>query len=128
MSVEDVLVTRLLAHAGTAALIVDRVHPNFISQNSPMPAVSYARISALRTLAMGVNPGLVSARFQFDAWAKDYTGVRDLAEQLRLALERFNSLGPPVIQDIFFENEVDLYEDQTKTHHVALDFRVIYQE
>ena len=131
MTIESVLYDRLTTHAGLAALTVLRIYPNVLPQGATMPAISYRRVSAGRPSAMGSDIGIVRARFQFDVWANNYDeadGVRPIAEQVRQALQRWNTAGPPVVQEVFFLNETDLYEPQTGLHHVALDFEVNYEE
>lgn len=133
MSLESVLVARLEATAGLIALIGSppnaRIYALTLPQSGNVyPAISYQRISSVRTSNMGVDAGLVDARFEFDVWGKDERSVRDVTEQLRLALQRFRSAGPPVIQDIFMLNQVEFFEDSTRTYRIAVDFRVHYQE
>ncbi len=128
MSIETVLFTRLTTHAGLSVLIGARVYPGAMPQKVTYPAVSYSRVAASRVSAMGADTGLVRARFQFDAWCEKYSDVRAVAVQLRAALQRWSTTTGTVIQDIYFVSEVDLYEDETRVHHAALDFEVIYQE
>lgn len=131
MTIESVLYTRLTTHAGLSALTALRVYPNVLPQNVSYPAISFRRVSSERPSAMGSDIGLVRARFQFDVWAESYDlapGARTSAEQVRLALQRWSDAGPPVVQEVFFLNDLDLFEPQTALHHVALDFEVNYEE
>lgn len=128
MSVETVLKTRLDGYAGLSALIATRVYPNVLPQNVTLPAISYRRVTAERISAMGSDSGVVRARFQFDVWAVSYADARAVTEQLRGALQRWRNASGTVIQDTFFLNEIDLYEDETRVHHVAVDFEINYEE
>lgn len=128
MSVESVLFDRLTDFPALQALVSTRVYPVVLKQKTTLPALSYSRVSAERASAMGVDTGNVRARFQVDVWASSYASARDVTEQVRLALERYRNIIGTVIEDIYFLNDVDLYEDETSIYHVALDFEVNYKE
>lgn len=126
--IEEVLHTRLSGFAGLATLVGDRVYPNIMPQNVTLPAVSFRRVTSRRERAMVADPGIVRGRFQFDAWASTYDAARDVREQIRLALERWDTTVDTAVDTIFVESEVDLYEDDTEIHHLVIDFEVIYRE
>lgn len=126
--IEDLIYARLSGFAGLVALVSDRVYPNALPQDVTMPAVSWRRVTAERLRAMGADPGLVRARFQFDAWAGSYDSANAVREQIRLALERHGEAGPPVWQATFFLTEIDLYENATRLHHLAADYEIVYEE
>lgn len=126
--IEETLYTRLSGFAGLTALVGVRVYPNRMPQDVTLPAVSYRRVASGRERAMGANPGIVRARFQVDAWAATYAAARNVREQIRLALERWNTTTGTTVDDVFVESDIDLYEDDTKIHHLSMDFEVIYRE
>lgn len=115
-------------HAGLTALIGTRLYPGVLPQKCTYPAVNYSRVTAPRVSAMGADTGLVRARFQFDIWAETYAAARAVATQVIAAYKRWNTTTGVTIQDIYLVGDVDLYEDETRIHHPALDFEVIYQE
>lgn len=126
MTIESEIYDRLNGFAGLTSLVSDRVRGGgVLKQEETLPAVGFTRVSAERSSAMGSDNGIVFARFQVDSWAKSYVKVRQVAEQVRQALQRFTG---GVITDIFIVGEVDLYEKGTRIHHVATDFKVIYTE
>lgn len=129
MSLDTVLYTRLTTFAGLTALISDRVYArNELPQGVALPAVSFMRAGVERVSAMGVDTGLARARVQVDAWASTYDGVRAVAEQLRLALQRWRNVTGTVVQDTYVLTELDLYEPETRLHRVMFDFDVVYVE
>lgn len=125
MTVEENLFTRLSNFAGLTALVSTRIFPNILPQKPTFPAISYRRVSAVRASCMGVDRPNVEARFQVDIWALTYTSARQTADQVRKALQRYNTTD---IEDIFIESEIELYEDESRTHHIAVDFIVHYLE
>lgn len=134
MTIETELYTRLTTHAGLSALIGTRAYPLHLPQKPTLPAVTYARVSATRVSAMGADTGLVRPRFQIDVWAEKYitqgakTGAREVAEQVRAALQRWSTASGTIVQDTYFLNEVELFEPDTETWHIALDFEINYEE
>ena len=136
MTVEAEIFTRLKDFAGLSALVSDRIYPVTMPQEVEMPAVSYRRVSAERISAMGVDTGLVRARFQVDCWSGEHSDgtvgtfdeAKAVAKQVRLALQRWRNTSGTVVQDTFMKGEQDLHEHDTKTYHAALDFEIIYEE
>ena len=137
MTIEAEIYTRLSGFAGLSALVSTRIYPRGeMPQNVEMPALSYQRISAERPSAMGVDTGLVRARFQFDCWSgvhrDDTEGTFDesraVFEQVRLALQRWRTTSGTIVQDTFIVGDQDLYETESKTFHAVLDAEIIYEE
>ena len=134
MTIETELYTRLTTHAGLSALIGTRAYPLHLPQKPTLPAVTYHRVSAIRVSAMGADTGLVRPRFQIDVWAEEYitqgatTGAREVAEQVRAALQRWSTSSGTIVQDSYFLNEVELFEPDTELVHIALDFEINYEE
>ncbi len=109
--IEETIFSRLSTFAGLTALIGAppncRVYPHELApENALFPYVTYSLISAPREIAMGADPGLVRSRWQFDAWGLDPDDARDVAEQLRKALERWRGAGSgTTVQDTFIDNQ-----------------------
>ena len=129
MTIESVIYTQLTGFAGLSALVALRVYPTPAPQNVVVPFVTYQRISAVRYPGMGSDSPLVSSRFQFDAIAASFIGMRAVMDQLRQSLQRFRSnSSSPVVIDTFIENELDLYDDDSDLHHGVLDALLHFQE
>jgi len=88
-ALEEAMVTQVAASAGLVALIAARFYPQMVPQKPTYPAVTYQVVSAPRESNMGVDPGIVNARVQFSAWGTTWKSARDVAEQLRLAFQRW---------------------------------------
>lgn len=127
--IEDSLFTRLSGFGGLTALVASRIYPNLAPQNAAYPHVTFRRVTSDRPSAMNRDSGVVRARFQFDTFNEAYDGARLVRDQLRAALQRWRDPGgTPVVQDVFLISETDLYEDDSRIHHLADDFEVIYRE
>ena len=133
--IEEAIVTRAASIAGLTNLIGSspmRLHPQMMPQDPAYPSVTYTCISAPREIAMGADPGIVEARYQFSAWGLTYKDVRDLAEQLRLAFERWRgTVGGVTVLDSFVDGVNDLPPELVNDVTVrqrATDFKIIYRE
>jgi hypothetical protein len=124
--IEEAIYTKL---SGTAALIAlvpaAQITYRLLKQNSSYPAIRYFKVSEVRESAMGTDPGLVHARWQFDVYDPSANNVRNAREQLRLALERWRgtNLGGTglTVQDTFIESEIDHPEPE------LLDAKPVYR-
>ncbi len=138
MAIEEAVYSRLSTFAGLTALVGappnDRIYRVRLPQDVTLPAVRFAKVAVERIGAMGADPGLARARYQFSCWANDPDQARDVAEQIRAALQRWRGTeAGVVIQDSFFETEVDLFEpdvgDPTRgIFHRAIDFEIVHEE
>ena len=83
--------SQLLAHAGTAALVEDRVWHSALPQEEKgkpyMPAIVIQQISGVAEHVMGGTAGIVDLRIQVDVWAKNRAGCQAVTEQVRAALQ-----------------------------------------
>jgi hypothetical protein len=124
----------ILDSAGVTALIGSRVFPNLVPQRTAFPAVVYTQISSERTSVMGTDTGTVRSTWQVDSYATTYTGARQLASEVRKALQR--KLGPvqvsgypaKLLQGLFVEADTDFFEDENQLHRVSTDYTIWYVE
>ena len=135
MSIGKAIHSRLSAHSGTSALVSARIYPMRLPQPPTYPAVRYQVIGAPRTHAMGVDTGEVHARVQVDCYATTYSGVRALADQVRLALNRWgDTAGGVVVDHVLLDEERDADEPtvvrdgERGVYRVMMDFLAHYQE
>ena len=129
MSIEEALYTRLSTHAGLSALVGTRIYPSVMPQGVILPAVTYRQISGARVHAMGSDAGLARPRFQLSCWSTTYSQAKDVAAQLRAALQRWRgTLGGVTVQDTFIKDESDLFEPDTGFHRVELEFEINHDE
>jgi hypothetical protein len=133
--IEEAIVSQAGANAGLTALIGTnpvRLHPQMLPQDPLYPAVTYDCISSPREVLMGADPGLVTARWQFSAWSLNYQDVRDVAEQLRLAFERWRgTVGSVVVLDTLdwdaHDAPPELVNDVIVRQRIS-ECRIIYRE
>lgn len=128
MTIEEEIITRLTGFGGLTALVGTRIRPVKKRTDIALPAITYQVISEIRQPAFGNTPKNVAARWQFSIWAKKYSETRTIKTQLIAALQRFRQSTGTAIEDIFIENTIDLFEDDTKQYHLAIDVQIFYIE
>lgn len=136
MKAESVIHYRLTTFSGTQALVGTRVHPVLLPQEPVYPAIVYKRTESRRTEGEYSDPGMAFVRIQVTCFSKDYVEVKALAEQIRLALERYGSAltGTPIngvtVYDIHMGSEADTYEpgERLEVFAHATDFTVVHAE
>lgn len=123
--IEEILFTRLSNFQGLKDLVSTRIYPVIMPQGATKPAVTYQLISAPREKAMVADPGLVTSRYQFTAWATTNFGARAVIKQVRLALERYSS---GIMANAFIETEYDVFDEAAILHGRGLDVIVNHTE
>lgn len=121
-AIEEVIVSKLKAHAGLSALVGTRVYPAPLPQRPTLPAVTYQRIS---TLPIGsrdaAKANFERPRFQFDGWALDVAGRAALADALRNALATIQQASNPRVDVTLLQDARDFYEADSGRYRAALD-------
>jgi hypothetical protein len=134
MKAEKVIKTVLAAHAGTAALVGTRIYPVLMPQEPTYPCITYRQVDSSRLQGVQTNPGVARIRLQVTGWAKTYEETKSLAEQIRLALERYGSaitgttIAGVVVYDIFMGSGADAYEPELDVFALSTDFTVVHEE
>jgi len=97
---------------------------NHTNELVPIPYITVHKVSAPRGQTLSGADTTVIARFQVDVYAKDYPTAKTQCTAL-YGLQY--SIGTD-IASIQLDNEIDMYESDTKLHHIALDFIVRHYE
>jgi hypothetical protein len=107
-----------LQAALAAGLGGTRAYPNVAPDGAAMPYVTYSRISSVEENSLAVNGGtgnLANTRFQLDVWAATYAQAQTTSGAVKSALKSWSVTNVINI-------EQDLYESDTKSHRVMIDF------
>lgn len=124
MSIEAGLYSKVTGNVGVAALISTRFYPVVLPQKVTLPAASYQVISGEAGYTIGTQAAQVrKPRFQINAWASTYDAAKALARALRTAIDHQTGTwsGTSVIGCIIEGEELDFYDDSTKTYQVAFE-------
>lgn len=108
-----------------SALVSDRIFPQRRLQESELPAITYQMIS---TSPLNTKDGvslLDTERFSVNVFSKSFDNAFNIAEQIRLRMDRFRGILESVnVDKIIFADQNDLYEDWSEVHHIVLDFTI----
>lgn len=131
--------SHLLADAGVAGLVADRVSWATLPRGDALPAIVLTQVSGIRDYAMTSPSGLVTSRVQVDCWAKTNGEATKLARSVNAALGGLRTTltpkkGPAVqIQGAFLENQIDMPDEgpsppEERLQRVMLDFLIWHDE
>jgi hypothetical protein len=127
---ETAVHVRLAGFAALTALVgtdPPRIYAPPLPTNFLRPAVSHFRVYGERpAVAMGADGAIRRARFQVDSWADSKASALAVAAQVTSALARFRGTSDGVtIHDVLVISDgLDLYEPDTKLHHIVQEFEV----
>ena len=132
MKIEEALYAHLKAHTGLSSLVGTRIYPLVLPQNPALPAVTYQKISRAGERVMNNSTTLVvRTRFQISCWATSYSNAKDVAEQVKLALQDYSGLmggaGGVQVLDVNVVGEQDIYEPDTGIYHLPVDVMIYHQ-
>lgn len=120
--IETALYSRLTTYAPLEALISTRVYAVAPPQDVVLPYCVCSKVSNQRQYSHDGYSSLQRPRIQVSCFATGYLIAKQIAEQVIAALESWP--GADNVQAAFMENEIDLYEQDTKLYHVPVDFLI----
>lgn len=116
LSPERHVYLKLASSPGVARFVGFRIFPIAVPKaGTTMPLIAYRRVNILRepTLSGPLFRPMVS--LQISCWALSYDSVRELADEVRLALDgNIGTLAGVTISDMRLTSEVDDYIDPTE--------------
>lgn len=106
-------------------IVGNRIHPGWLPEKPVYPALAYLEVSGVSHH----NIPVAYPRFQFSVFSTRYGEAKQVAEEVRKALQRYKGDmgGIKVLQGVW-EGSRDMYESDTKLYHIATDFKIIYRE
>ena len=105
---------RLITEPRVARLVGFNIYPLAVPKDSPFPFILYRRANISRESHLAGPEYMPLATIQFACWALDYDSARELADEMRLALDgRTGTLANATIQDIRLISELDDFLDPT---------------
>ena len=127
----EAIVTLLEASAAVTALVGDRITPEWRKQGDPLPALTVAEVSAVRSDELLAAFSLTASRIQVDCWAGSYAQAKALSRAVRDTLDQQSGIIAGVqVERISLSDFRDLGEKtgDKSIRRVSLDFNVWYQE
>lgn len=123
---EEDLVARLLADAGLAGLVGERIYWLDRPQADALPSITLQVISPGRAYTYGGASGTAGSRVQFDVWGRSYLEAKQVSRALIAAVEPPALEGDTRFGPAFLENGPDFPPEDlpggTKVYRVSMDF------
>ncbi len=114
--IEQTLYSLLSAAPAVTSLTGQRIYPLQRPQGDTLPALVYQRVATTPVTSLSGDTGIDAVRLQIDCLAATYVQVKALADASRAAIVG----GLRAITEM----QLDLYDDETRTFRVTMDFRV----
>lgn len=120
----------LKASTGLAALVAARVTPDVMDEPATFPAVTYQKTGGGSARGALSDPPLMHASFQVSSWAKSRAQASSIAAQVRAAMDRRRkvTVAGVAVDDCFYEDDVDLYDSETRTYFNHMTFKIHYRD
>lgn len=131
MNIEEVLVKKLLNHAGLKALIGSKIYPEEIPQGTQLPAVFWIKVSDIKDHFLTGQSNLERPIYQFTAQANSKGAVKPVAEQIKAALCDYQGdLHGVEVQKIELQNELSSMEKSSdgtiRIFYEDLEFEITF--
>jgi len=132
MLIDEALITHLLAQTAITALVGRKIYPVIAPQNVVAPYIVVFKVDGPRDHSHDGASHLANPRFQLSVFSTTYSEAKAIAAALQAALEGYTGTmggaGGVAVNGVFYENETDLYEPDTKLYHIAVDYKMWHQE
>jgi len=115
ISPEKHVYQKLVSTPGVARIVGFQVYPIAVPKTgASLPFIVYKRSNIMRDVALGGPLFVPVVNLQIASWALSYDAVRELADEVRLALDgHTGTLAGATIQDMRLMSETDDFLDPT---------------
>jgi hypothetical protein len=114
ISPEKHVYLKLASSPGVARLIGLQIYPIAVPKNATLPFCIYKRNNITRESHLSGPMFMPLVNLQIASWALSYDGARELADEVRLALDgHTGTLAGATIQDMRLMSETDDFLDPT---------------
>lgn len=119
MRAERAVAAMLTASAGVTAIVGTRIYGNVAPEGTAAPLIIYRKLAAGRVLSLSVGAlAEVDARVELLLVARTYAELKDLGEQVRLALayQRGAFGGTDIMSTLVDDEGPDEYDPDLREH------------
>lgn len=130
MSLETGLYTALTSDSTISGLVNSRIYPEIMPQGVTYPAISYQRVSTVRSQMLSGVDDFTQVRVIIDCWDDSYSGVKAVADAVKSAIDGVTVLGAQSIQHCFMDGMSDLsqIDGDREDRRVSLSFIIYLNE
>lgn len=126
MTIEQALMTYLLAQTGITTLVGQRIYFVRAPQETETPYIAISKIDAPREHSHDGSSQLAHPRFQFSIFADTYGEIKPIAAALQTALQGYTGTmggaGGVFVGNCLYDNETDLDPGEQGLFGVACDY------
>lgn len=97
------------------SIVSNRCYPMQMPQGSALPAIVYSRVASNPQNRLQGGASIDQVRIQVDIYATTYKQTKDLATQVRTAMESADFKAT-------LQSDEDFYEPDVKYYRVSMDF------
>ena len=120
-------VAQFLLNNAPITAVTTEIRPLKLSDGHDSPAIVYMQGSDDAERTMDSISSLHRAAFYIDCYAYSYSEARTLAALVRSELESYSGVfGSVTAEQIDFDGDYDLFEDDTRLFRAALSFTLWY--
>ena len=129
MTIEQALLTKLLATPALTALTGQKIYYVKAPQNVIAPYLTYQKISEQVAHSHQGYSHLKECRIQFSAFSTTYMGAKAINAQIFAALDGLvGMMGGIEVGACLQEDEVDMYDAETSLHYCPVDYMITYYD
>jgi len=126
--IENAIYSRLSGFAGLSALVNARIYPLHLPQKPSYPCVAYRRVSSKPISLLAADTDIMESTFDIASFSKEEDESFIVAEQIRLALQRWSGTeATVVVMDCMLLNIDQNYEPDLEIYESELSFMVTYR-
>jgi hypothetical protein len=128
-TLDEGLFDHLTSHAGLAAIVGTRVHPDYFTEDEPLPAIAYS-LEDDRSMHTQQGPtSLRQAVYRFDVWAETVWETAETMRQMRAALDGFRGRFKDIpVLGAFFDGAGRTRDPDTEAFCISMRFTIHYRQ
>ncbi len=128
-TLDEGLFDHLTSHAGLAAIVGTRIHPDYFPEDEPLPAVAYS-LEDDRSMHTQQGPtSLRQAVYRFDVWAETVWETAETMRQMRAALDGFRGSFKDIpVLGAFFDGAGRTRDPDTEAFCISMRFTIHYRQ
>lgn len=121
---EKAIYNILINNAAVFAITGNRIYPLVIPQGIEKPAITYQSISGSPSNDKSGTSRLDVIKTDIDMWGENHLILMDLKEKVRAALDGFDDTNSGYTLNIIFEDEKDLFDDDSERFHIVQTYSI----
>ena len=121
---EKAIYNILINNTDVFAITGNRIYPLVIPQGIKKPAITYQSISDAPSDDKSGTSRLDVIKTDIDMWGLNHLILMDLKEKARTALDGFDGTNSGYTINIIFEDERDLFDNDSERFHIVQTYSI----